>query len=66
MYFRNIDEKQTTTYRNAFFGDDMKDNRHGFDYEFFMELYEFLIDNIYIHYGNYVKSDGEFKLWLMT
>ena len=42
-------EKLIISYRNAFFGDNMKDDQHGFDYEEFMELFQFLIDNIYIN-----------------
>ena len=39
------------TYRNAFFAENMKDGQHGFDYDEFMELFEFLIDNMYIKFG---------------
>ena len=32
----------------------MKDGQHGFDYDEFLELCEFLIDNIYFRYGDNV------------
>ena len=32
----------------------MKDSQHGFNYDKFMELFEFLIDNIYIRIGDNV------------
>ena len=41
-------------YRNAIFSENKKDGQHGFDYEQFKELFKFLIDNIYIRYGDNV------------
>ena len=44
----------SATYRNAFLGDDLKDGYYSFDYDGFMELFEFLIDNIYLRCDVYV------------
>ena len=54
VFQKNRWEKLIVTYRNAFFGDGMKDGQHGFEYDEFMELFEFLIDNIYIRFGDNV------------
>ena len=50
VFKKNQWKKLIITYRNALFGENIKDCQHGFDYDEFMALFEFLIDNIYIRF----------------
>ena len=51
-------EKKVITYKYTFFSDAVKVGQHGFEYEEFMELFEFLVDKIYLRfdYYNFVLS----------
>ena len=54
VFCNNQGKKLIITHRNAFFSKDMRNSQYGFDRLEFMELFEFLIDNIYIRFGDYV------------
>ena len=54
MFDKNRCKKLIITPRGAFFGCDVKQGQHAFDYEEFILLFEYLIDNIYIRFGDNV------------
>ena len=63
-YFRKNRSKKIIIYRNAFLRDNRKDGQHGLTFEEFMELFEFLIDNIYIRFGdNIFKQIVIIRMW---
>ena len=53
-YQKNRFQKMIITFTSAYFGNDVKDGQHAFEYDEFVELLEFLIDNIYVYFGNSV------------
>ena len=53
-YEANTFHKMIITFKSAYFDKVVKDGQHAFDYDEFIELLEFLIDNIYIYFGNSV------------
>ena len=53
-YKANRFRKMIITFKSAYFNDDVTDGQHAFEYDEFIELLEFLIDNIYIYFGNSV------------
>jgi len=54
VFEKNQWKKLIITYRNAFFCHDVKDGQQAFDYDEFIELFYYLIDNIYIRFGDNV------------
>ena len=54
VFEKNRFKKLVITSRNAFFSEVVNDGQHAFEYDEFIELFEYLIDNIYIRFGNYV------------
>ena len=53
-YEKNKFQKMIITFRSAYFGNDVKDGQYAFEYDEFIELLEFLIDNIYVKFGESV------------
>ena len=54
VFEKNHFKKLIVTSKNAFFSEAVNDGQHAFDYDEFIILFEYLIDNIYIRFGNNV------------
>ena len=53
-YQKNNFQKLIITFKNAYFGNNVKDGQSAFEYDEFIQLLEFLIDNIYVKFGDSV------------
>ena len=54
VFEKNKFQKIIIGHKHAFFGDSAKNGQHAFDYDEFIKLFEYLIDNIYIRFGDSV------------
>ena len=54
LFEKNNFKQLIITSRKAFFNDVVKDGQYAFDFDEFITLFEYLIDNIYIRFGNNV------------
>ena len=52
VFRKNHGKKLIVTSKTAFFGTNVGNGQYGFDEAEFLELFEFLIDNIYIRFGS--------------